>query len=105
MAGVCSWTASGLAAGRATSFASTPGSGSLRPAATCAGGFGHEPARWEEFRARYRTELTSPDRERLLDELAGHARAGRVTLVFGARDAEHNQAVVIAEAVRERLCR
>lgn len=67
--------------------------------------FGHEPARWEEFRARYRIELASPGRERLLDELADRARAGRVTLVFGARDEEHNQAVVIAEAVRERLGR
>lgn len=67
--------------------------------------FGHDPERWEAFRARYRAELVSPDRQRLLDELADHARAGRVTLVYGARDEEHNQAVVIAEALRERLRR
>ena len=65
--------------------------------------FGHDPARWEEFRERYRAELASPERRDLLDNLATRARAGRVTIVFGARDEEHNQAVVIAEEVRARL--
>ncbi|MHB8960211.1 MAG: DUF488 domain-containing protein, partial [Candidatus Limnocylindrales bacterium] len=77
----------------------------LAPSSDLRRWFNHEPARWEAFRARYLTELASPDRERLLDELADRARAGRVTLVFGARDEEHNQAAVIAEAVRERLGR
>jgi uncharacterized protein YeaO (DUF488 family) len=59
--------------------------------------FGHDPARWDEFRTRYRVELSAPDKARLLDELADRARLGPLTLVFGARDPEHNQARVIAE--------
>lgn len=62
--------------------------------------FGHDPAKWEEFRRRYRAELAA--KGPLLDELAGHARAGRLTLVFGARDPVHNQAVVIKEALQAR---
>lgn len=65
--------------------------------------FGHDPSRWEAFRERYRAELAAPTQSGLLDELADRARAGRVTLVFGARDEEHNQAVVIADEVRARL--
>lgn len=64
--------------------------------------YGHEPARWEEFRTRYRTELAAPDRAMQLDELAERARTGRVTIVFGARDAEHSQAEVIAEELARR---
>ncbi|HKX18868.1 MAG TPA: DUF488 family protein [bacterium] len=62
--------------------------------------FGHDPARWPVFRARFRKELAA--KEPLLDELAGYARRGRLTLVFGARDSEHNQAVVIKEELNRR---
>lgn len=57
--------------------------------------FGHDAARWEEFRRRYLRELAG--KRALLRELAAHARRGRLTLVYGARDPEHNQAVVIKE--------
>jgi uncharacterized protein YeaO (DUF488 family) len=57
--------------------------------------FGHDPARWDEFRARYREELAA--KGDLLDELRGHAEKGRLTLVYSARDEAHNQAVVIRE--------
>lgn len=62
--------------------------------------FGHDPARWEEFRRRYRTELAA--KRALLDLLAGYARGGTLTLVYGARDPEHNQAVVIKELLEGR---
>jgi uncharacterized protein YeaO (DUF488 family) len=65
--------------------------------------FGHRVERWPEFRARYRQELSSPDLAARLDELAGRARQGRVTLVFGAHDREHNQARVIADELASRL--
>ena len=65
--------------------------------------FGHDPARWAVFRERYRRELA--DKGGLLDELAGYARGGRLTLVFGARDPEHNQAVVINEELSRRRSR
>jgi uncharacterized protein YeaO (DUF488 family) len=67
--------------------------------------FGHRVERWAEFRARYRQELSSPDLAARLDELAGRARQGPVTLVFGAHDREHNQARVIADELARRLGR
>jgi uncharacterized protein YeaO (DUF488 family) len=65
--------------------------------------FGHDPARWAEFQARYRAELAEPGRAQALDELATLARRGRVTIVYGARDREHNQAQVIADEIARRL--
>jgi uncharacterized protein YeaO (DUF488 family) len=57
--------------------------------------FGHDPARFEEFRRRYIEELAA-ERDKL-DELRRRAGSGKVTLVYGARDREHNDAVVLAE--------
>jgi uncharacterized protein YeaO (DUF488 family) len=65
--------------------------------------FGHDPARWAEFRRRYLRELGQ--KASLVEKVAAYARRGRVTLVYGARDREHNQAVVIKEAVERRLAR
>ena len=62
--------------------------------------FGHDPARFDEFRRRYRDELGA--QEKKLSELRGRARRGTVTLVYAARDTEHNDAVVLAELLRER---
>jgi uncharacterized protein YeaO (DUF488 family) len=57
--------------------------------------FGHDPERWEEFRRRYTAELDAhPDSWRpLLDA----ARDGDVVLLFGAKDTEHNNAVVLRD--------
>jgi uncharacterized protein YeaO (DUF488 family) len=63
--------------------------------------YGHEPARFDEFSRRYRSELRGR-RERLA-ELRRHARAGGVTLVFAARDAEHSNATVLVEVLRRGL--
>jgi uncharacterized protein YeaO (DUF488 family) len=60
--------------------------------------FAHDPARFAEFRHRYTAELAA--HEAKLRDLRRRARAGTVTLVFGARDAEHNDAVVLAEILR-----
>ncbi len=60
--------------------------------------FNHDPARWEEFRLRYRKELQ--DRMEDLRLLTG--KDGRpVTLLFSARDADRNQAVVLKELLDE----
>jgi uncharacterized protein YeaO (DUF488 family) len=60
--------------------------------------FGHEVAKWPEFRERYRAEL---DRKSdLWQPIVDRAREGRVTLLFGAHDEEHNQAVVLQEFLR-----
>ncbi len=63
--------------------------------------FGHEPAKWDEFRRRYFAELDQhPEAVRpLLDK----ARRGRVTLLYSARDTEHNNAVALKEYVQRHL--
>ena len=75
----------------------------LGPSDALRGWFGHDPARWEEFRSRYRRELAAPAQAALLDALAARARRDTLTLVYGARDEEHNQARVIAEEIERRL--
>lgn len=57
--------------------------------------FGHDPGRWDEFRRRYRAELSS--KANLLEELRTRARQGPLTLVFAARDEVRNQAVVLRD--------
>jgi uncharacterized protein YeaO (DUF488 family) len=61
--------------------------------------FDHVPERFEEFRSRYRDELGSHAQE--LDALRDRAHQGRVTIVYAARDEEHNNAVVLAELLNE----
>jgi uncharacterized protein YeaO (DUF488 family) len=57
--------------------------------------FGHDPARWPEFRARYRAELKrNPEQLALLRQALAK---GPATIVYGAKDEEHNQAVVLHE--------
>lgn len=67
--------------------------------------FGHDPERWPEFQARYRAELAVAERAHALDALAERACQGPVTLVFGARDTEHNQAQVLADELERRVQR
>ena len=59
--------------------------------------FGHEPERWPEFRRRYTAELKQHTTE--LDEIRELARKGPVTLLYGARDEQHNDAVVLMNAL------
>ena len=63
--------------------------------------FGHDPARWPEFRTRYLAELRTAPASGLLTRLAARARTERVTLVYAARDTEHNEARVLAELLAE----
>jgi uncharacterized protein YeaO (DUF488 family) len=63
--------------------------------------FGHEPRRFEEFRRRYIDELRS--KRPRLTALRRRARQGTLTLVYSARDTEHNDAVVLAEVLRRGL--
>ncbi len=65
--------------------------------------FGHEPEKWDEFRRRYRHELGREPQQKLLDQVEALAREGPVTLLYSAKDEEHNQAVVIREVLEERL--
>lgn len=63
--------------------------------------FAHNPAKWPEFRRRYRAELDGhPETWAPLLEAARH---GDVVLLYGARDTEHNNAVALREYLEERL--
>lgn len=55
--------------------------------------FGHDPSRWAEFQQRYANELQQ--HPEAFEQLRGLARQGLVTLVFAARDEQHNDAVVL----------
>ena len=60
--------------------------------------FDHVPERFGEFRSRYREELAArPER---VDDLRRRAESATLTIVYAARDREHNNAVVLAELVR-----
>ncbi len=63
--------------------------------------FGHQADRWAEFQRRYEKELQ--EHAGLVAQLAGWARAGRVTLVFGAKDEERNQAVALLRVLNKGL--
>lgn len=60
--------------------------------------FGHDPARWPEFRARYRAEIKKNAAQLAL--LRQAISKGPATLVYGARDEQHNQAVVLYELLQ-----
>ena len=62
--------------------------------------FGHVPERFEEFRSRYRAELSAHPEQ--LEQLRERANRGPVTVLYAARDREHNNAVVLAELLSER---
>ena len=60
--------------------------------------FGHDPERWQEFKVRYQKELSgNPE---AVAELAEYLRQGKVTLIYGAKDEEHNHALVLAQYMR-----
>ncbi|HVX58215.1 MAG TPA: DUF488 domain-containing protein [Candidatus Saccharimonadales bacterium] len=61
--------------------------------------FGHDPDKWESFRNKYQEELS--DKTDLLTQLKELEKEhGRLTLLYGAHDEQHNQALVLAEALK-----
>ncbi|MFQ5666873.1 MAG: DUF488 domain-containing protein [Candidatus Binatia bacterium] len=63
--------------------------------------FGHDPAKWNKFRARYFRELQKSGEA--VAQLVEHVRHGKVTLVYGANDQEHNNAVALKEFLESHL--
>ena len=62
--------------------------------------FAHDPAKWREFKRRYAAELRAVGPA--VQELAASARRHRVTLVYGAKDEQHNDAVALRDYLRRR---
>ena len=69
----------------------------LAPSAGLRKWFGHDPARWSDFERRYAAELAHHADQ--LEQLRALARKGPLTLVFGARDEEQNDAVVLRKVL------
>lgn len=55
--------------------------------------FSHDPSKWAEFQKRYAAELKG--KEAILDALRAEAKKGTVTILYGAKDEEHNQAIAL----------
>ena len=62
--------------------------------------FRHDPKKWRNFRSRYRTELKQ--HSAALQLIKRKAKEGVVTLIYGARDQEHNEAIVLQEILTKR---
>jgi uncharacterized protein YeaO (DUF488 family) len=65
--------------------------------------FGHDPEKWDTFRARYARELNS--RPESWRPIVSAARRGPVTLVYSSHDTEHNNAVALKQYLRSRVQR
>jgi uncharacterized protein YeaO (DUF488 family) len=63
--------------------------------------FGHDPAKWDEFQRRYVAELE--DKPATWQPLLAAAQAGTLTLVYSAKDTQHNDAVVLKAFLEARL--
>lgn len=62
--------------------------------------FGHDPTLWQEFCLRYQQELEQ--KQELLEQLHNQAKDGTITLLFAARDTEHNNAVMLKKLLEAR---
>ena len=62
--------------------------------------FGHDPEKWTQFKARYRKELR--ERKEALKVLKQTSKERTITLLYGARDEEHNEALVLKKILEGR---
>lgn len=61
--------------------------------------FGHDPAKWSEFRQRYRQELR--ENATAVDDLKKAIGRSKATLLYGAKDQEHNHAIVLRDFIEK----
>lgn len=73
----------------------------IAPSADLRKWFGHDPEKWEEFQRRYYQELEG--REQEVNALVDKARAGTVTLLFGAKDDKFNNAVALKYYLEKKM--
>jgi uncharacterized protein YeaO (DUF488 family) len=62
--------------------------------------FGHDPAKWNQFKRRYWTELK--DKKDDVDVLRRKVKEGRVTLIYAAHDEAHNGALALKKFIEQR---
>ncbi|KGE01662.1 uroporphyrin-III methyltransferase [Achromobacter sp. RTa] len=71
----------------------------LAPTAELRKWFNHVEERWEDFRRKYQSELAAPEQQERMAALLEAAGKKPLTLLYGAHDTEHNQAVVLRDAL------
>jgi uncharacterized protein YeaO (DUF488 family) len=69
----------------------------IAPSAALRTWFGHDPDKWTEFKKRYRAELKKNDEQVAI--LKAAMKKGPVTLIYAAKDEEHNNAVVLRDVL------
>lgn len=74
----------------------------LAPSAQLRKWFGHVPKRWEVFQRRYRAELDAEEAQEQIRRLLTDANGRLITLIYGAKDEEHNQAIVLRDVLSHR---
>lgn len=65
--------------------------------------FGHQPERWLEFKQKYSEELSSPEKAELVARIVQMAVNGNITLIYSAKDSEHNNARVLEEVAAKHM--
>ncbi|MFY3137455.1 DUF488 domain-containing protein [Achromobacter xylosoxidans] len=73
----------------------------LAPSSELRKWFCHDDERWDTFREKYLAELATPEQQARMDALLQASGGRPLTLLYGARDTEHNQAVVLRDALQE----
>ena len=76
----------------------------VAPSTTLRQWFGHDPERWLEFGKRYKNELKESEaRQTIVNILNSAKQTHTITLVYGAKDTEHNEAVVLRAILKRRM--
>ena len=76
---------------------------SIAPSTELRKWFGHDPEKFEKFKKRYAEELSgNPDTEKFISLIREELPKGPVTLLYGAKDEIHNQAVVLKEFLKDK---
>ncbi|NYT57784.1 DUF488 family protein [Alcaligenaceae bacterium] len=72
----------------------------LAPSPSLRKWFGHKVENWEQFQDSYKTELRAPDQQERLRALIKSAHGKRITLIYGAKDPDHNHALILASEIK-----
>lgn len=75
----------------------------LAPSTNLRKDFGHDPEHWQSFVTAYKQELSSSMARDLIKKLAAHAAKRTLTLLYGAHDEEHNNAIVLKNIIEKEL--
>lgn len=75
----------------------------LAPSTELRQSFGHDPSKWVSFRKQYKSELRQAQNRQKIQGLAERGGKGMVTLIYSAKDTEHNDAVVLKSLLDREL--